>query len=155
MKLLSFAVWGDNPKYLLGATRNAILAKDIYPGWKCRFYVSNDVPSIILMNLSIYKNVDIVKMGPKGDWTGMYWRFLPTSETDVDVLISRDTDSRLNLREKLAVDQWLESDYGFHIMRDHPAHGFPVLGGMWGAKKGCLPDMKQMIESLSHTMRQN
>jgi hypothetical protein len=31
-------------------------------------------------------------------------------------------------------------------MRDHPAHGTAILGGMWGAKKGTVPDMKNMIE---------
>ena len=65
----------------------------------------------------------------------MFWRFEPAGEEDVDVMISRDTDSRLNLREKFAVEEWLESDKGFHIMRDHPHHGYPVLGGMWGANK--------------------
>ena len=34
-------------------------------------------------------------------------------------------------------------------MRDHPWHKFPVLGGMWGVKKGVLPHMKEMISSFS------
>ena len=31
-------------------------------------------------------------------------------------------------------------------MRDHPAHGFPILGGMWGAKKGAVPLMSKLID---------
>ncbi len=45
----------------------------------------------------------------------------------VDVVISRDADSPLSHRESVAVKEWLESDYTFHIMRDHPFHCDPVI----------------------------
>ena len=64
-------------------------------------------------------------------------------------MISRDTDSRLSLRERAAVDEWMESDKGFHIMRDHPYHRFPVLGGMWGVKRGVLSDMNNIITNFN------
>ena len=35
---------------------------------------------------------------------------------------------------KEAVDEWLNSNKDFHIMSDHPQHGVPILGGMWGAR---------------------
>jgi hypothetical protein len=77
----------------------------------------------------------------------MFWRFLPASESNVSVMISRDCDSRLSLREKLAVDEWLNSDKNFHIMRDHPCHGIEILGGMWGVKYPYLIDMKNHINN--------
>ncbi len=43
MKIISFSLWGQNPKYLTGAIRNAVLVKQIYPDWVCRFYVDNKV----------------------------------------------------------------------------------------------------------------
>jgi len=95
------------------------------------------------------KNVQVVERSEIGDWRGMYWRFEAASEPDVEVMISRDTDSRLSAREKAAVDEWLNSDKGFHIMRDHPWHKFPVLGGMWGVKKGVLSNMKELIKNFS------
>ena len=30
-KVIGFSLWGDNPKYTVGATRNAQLARKIYP----------------------------------------------------------------------------------------------------------------------------
>ena len=30
--------------------------------------------------------------------------------------------------------EFLESDSNLHVMRDHPAHGAFVMGGLWGAK---------------------
>tara|TARA_R110000824_G_scaffold71782_2_gene183640 strand:+ start:948 stop:1616 length:669 start_codon:yes stop_codon:yes gene_type:complete len=148
-KLITFSLWGQNPKYLVGAVRNAELAKEIYPDWMCRFYVGQSVPSQIIFQLESFDNVEVVQRPEFGDWRGMFWRFLPASEEGVEIMISRDADSRLSLREKAAVDEWLGGDKGFHIMRDHPYHKFPVLGGMWGVKSGTLPNMSQLIEQFA------
>ena len=145
-KIISFSLWGTNPIYNVGAIRNAELAKDIYPEWICRYYVGKSVPSEIIEKLNSFDNTEIIFMDADGDWTGMFWRFYPASEDDVDVVIVRDCDSRLNPREKEAVDEWLQSDKGFHIMRDHPWHNTAILGGMWGAKKGVVTEMKPLIE---------
>ena len=59
-------------------------------------------------------------------------------------MISRDADSRLGFREKAAVDEWLSSNKDFHIMRDHPNHGVPILGGMWGVKGNILSNIKNI-----------
>ena len=151
MKLITFSLWGQDPKYLIGAIRNAELASTVYPDWICRFYVGKSVPSSIISKLAKFSNVQIYAKDEWGDWKGMYWRFEPASEDNIEAMISRDTDSRLNLRERAAVDEWLESDKGFHIMRDHPWHKFPVLGGMWGVKKGVVPNMKEMIQEFGGT----
>jgi len=75
----------------------------------------------------------------------MFWRFLPASDPDMDILIVRDTDSRLGLRERLAVNEWLESGKNFHIMRDHPQHGTLILGGMWECRKNVIPYMLGLV----------
>ena len=95
MKLLSFAVWGNDPKYLLGATKNAILAEEGYPGWKCRFYVSGEVPFSWVYNLRKIRNTEVIQIPKLGDWTFSFNRFLSMSEPDVEVMVSRDADSRL------------------------------------------------------------
>jgi hypothetical protein len=140
-KLISFCLWGDNPVYNIGAIRNAEIAKEIYPDWVCRYYIGKSTPANTIEKLKTFDNVEIVEMVEEGDWTGMFWRFYPASEEGVDVVIVRDCDSRLNLREKEAVLEWLNSDKGFHIMRDHPAHGTEILGGMWGSKKGVIENI--------------
>ena len=147
MKIIAFSLWGDNPKYTFGAIKNVKLAEELFPDWICRFYVGKSVPQSILSQLQKKDNVEIVRMDENGDWSGMFWRFHPCSEKDVDVVLSRDTDSRLTQREKDAVDEWMNSDKGFHIMRDHPWHAAPILGGMWGCKRGVLSEMTPLIES--------
>ncbi len=145
-KIISFSLWGANPVYNVGAIRNAELAKEIYPDWICRFYYGRSTLNETLEKLKSFDNVELIDMEVDGDWTGMFWRFYPASDNDVDITIVRDCDSRLNMREKYAVEEWLNSDKGFHIMRDHPAHGTEILGGMWGSKKGAIKNMKLLID---------
>ena len=147
LKIISFSLWGSDLKYLVGAQKNADLIDKIYPGWTGRFYIAETTPYSFIADLESRENCEAIIRPGMGDWRSMFWRFEPAGESDVDVMISRDTDSRINLREKAAVDEWLASDKGFHIMRDHPWHKFPVLGGMWGVKKGVLPDMKNLIDN--------
>ena len=149
LKIISYSLWGTDLKYLVGAQRNADLIDEIYPGWVGRFYIAETTPYSFIADLESRENCQVIIKPGMGDWKSMYWRFEPAGESNVDVMISRDTDSRINLREKAAVDEWLASDKGFHIMRDHPWHKFPVLGGMWGAKKGVLSDMKDLINNFA------
>lgn len=131
-KIISFSLWGKNPKYTIGAIKNSQLSKTIYPDWNCRFYCANDVPENILQSLS--QDSEVIKTGKNGNWKFTTERLLAID--DAEVVIFRDTDSRLNLREKAAVDAWLCGDKTIHVMRDHPYHGgFPILAGMWGIKK--------------------
>jgi hypothetical protein len=142
-KVISFSLWGDNPKYTIGAIRNAELTPIIYPGWISRFYCGESVPTDIIKTLISLPNTEVIMMDVDGDWTGMFWRFYACE--DSDIMLSRDTDSRLSLREKLAVDEWLSSDKDFHIMRDHPYHNTEILGGMWGVRNGLLKNIKELI----------
>ncbi len=144
-KIIAFALWGNNPKYTLGAIRNAELIQTIFPGWIARFYIGTSTDKSVGRKL-LELGSEVVNMPVPGDWTGMFWRFLPAGEEDVGVMLSRDADSRLNLREKAAVDEWLASNKDFHIMRDHPAHTAVIMGGMWGARGAFLKNIKQQID---------
>jgi hypothetical protein len=149
LKVISFSLWGSNPKYTVGAIRNAEIALDLYPDWECHYHVASDVPDDILETLSSLPNTYLyIKSGP-ADWRGMFWRFETSYYPNIDISIFRDTDSRLSLREKAAVDEWLNTDKSFHIMRDHPYHGFPILGGMWGYRKNYLYDMKKLLNGFN------
>lgn len=143
-KIIAFSLWGNNPKYTIGAIKNAILAKEHYPGWVARFYVGADVDEAIITALK-ENNAEVVVMVTTGNWTGMFWRFLPAADVNVEVMISRDADSRLSKRESEAVDEWMKSNMMFHIMRDHPHHNAPILGGMWGVKAPLLRNIDKMM----------
>jgi protein O-GlcNAc transferase len=147
MKVISFSLWGDNPIYTEGAIRNADLAQELYPDWVCWYFVGQSVPKETVAELKRRNNTQVISMEEEGDWSGMFWRFYPASDPRVEVMVSRDTDSRLSRREKEAVNEWLRSGKSFHIMRDHPYHGTPILGGMWGVKFPKLKDLTKWIDS--------
>jgi hypothetical protein len=149
-KIISFSLWGTNQKYTYGAIKNADLALTVYPDWICRYYIGNSVPNEVLQELGNRKNVEIVQMNEEGSWNSMFWRFIPICEDDTEIMISRDCDSRLSMREKLCVDEFIKSDKLFHKMLDHPWHG-GIMGGMWGAKKGILKNIDNLINSWSKT----
>jgi len=160
-KIVSFSLWGDGENYTLGAVLNADIAKEQWPDWICRYYVAPSVPSAVLEELESRDNVEIVReqeisdildveiqggKGWEGEPLGMFWRMLAAAEEDVEVVIIRDTDSRLHIRDKKAVEEWLQSDKKFHIMRDNCQHGFPICGGLWGVRDGALSDIVDVIK---------
>lgn len=148
--VISFSLWGADPKYIIGAIKNSIIAKDLFPGWVCRFYIGQstvvEVPEAI-NQLKKLANVELIYMQSQGNWESMFWRFLAFSDENIDVVICRDTDSRLTKREKSAINQWLNSTKNFHIIRDHPYHSRKILGGMWGGRGDKLKEMKSLINS--------
>jgi hypothetical protein len=148
-KYLSFSLWGNNPLYNIGAIRNAELWKTIYPEWDMVVYYDNSVPKETIDSL-VSLNVMTIDMTNSGTY-GTFWRFFAISLPNCELAIFRDADSRISIREKMAVDEWIESKKSLHVMRDHPAHGIPygnnslgILGGMWGIKNGIIPLMDMM-----------
>jgi hypothetical protein len=151
MKVISFCLWGNDPKYCTGAIKNAKIAAQLYPDWECWFYlpVNGDIAphnNLVVAGVELMRlpNVKVLQSERPGNWTMMLDRFLPADK--VEVMISRDCDSRLSQREKEAVDEWLASPKGFHIMRDHPWHGTKILGGMFGIKQGCLSNFSHLLD---------
>lgn len=148
-KLISFCLWGDDPKYCVGAVKNAMLRKEIYPDWVSRFYVHKDVPQEYVEKLKSIEGTEVVILDSAPGWSFTLERFKAIDDPEVERAIFRDTDSRLNEREKAAVEDWEKSKTILHIMKDHPYHGgFPILAGMWGLyKRENLGSIEEAIES--------
>lgn len=143
-KLISFSLWGDNPMYNEGILTNVELAKEFYPDWICKIYFDRSVSKRTILKLSFKHNVELEFLDPAPIY-GMFWRFFAFEEENVSHVIIRDADSRLDEREAVAVQRWIESNKDLHIIRDHPCHGLKVMGGMWGAKTERLKNMKNLI----------
>ena len=147
--IISFSLYGNNPRYTHNAIINAILAQKIYKGWICRFYYDNTVPNNIIEILESFNNVNLVKVDTTSSIASaekMFWRFYPASENDVAVMIVRDADAWLGFRDAFLVKKWIESDKMFHIIRDHCYHTVRIMGGMWGVKRGKLPQLKNICQ---------
>jgi len=144
-KIVSYSLYGNDPRYLDGAVENSRLVKTVYPGWIMRVYFDKSLPESMI-NFLRDQEVELVDMTNNTIKNEMSWRFLPAAEIDLERFISRDIDSRLSEREFLAVQEWINSGKPFHVLKDHPSHSsYSISGGMWGAVGGSLPDIKKWI----------
>lgn len=150
-KVISYSLWGDNTRYTVGAIHNSILAKYYYPGWISRFYCANNVPTEIINKLASFDSNEVIMVDDPANWTGMFWRFYAAA--DADIMISRDADARLSSREACAVADWLATNKSFHIIRDHPYHARPIMGGMWGCRNGILSNIMDLIQDFNKSDR--
>ena len=132
--IFSFALYGKNDRYCLGILLNIDFINKYYNDWEIYIYYS-EVPQKILDEINKKQHVKMIKCDDtKYIWEGMFWRFYPFMLDDVDIFLSRDADSLVSEREMNLVDNWIKSDKCFHIIRDHPRHTQPIMGGMFGVK---------------------
>lgn len=130
-KYIIFQIWGSDPLFLIGLIENIKLAPSIYPGWKIRIYFNN-VPDQWLELIKTFP-VELIKEKFNDKLRFQIWRILPLFDKKIDIFICRDTDSRINFREKVAVEEWINLEKPIHIMRDHPTgHKTIILAGMCG-----------------------
>lgn len=118
-----------------------MLARRDWPGWTLRMW-HGGVPAEtirILQSLgaeTISMDAEVQTTTPR---LCMFWRFRAALDETATRFIIRDADARLSPRDAAAVQEWVASGRLFHTMHDHPEHGVPILGGMWGAVSGFLP----------------
>jgi len=146
--LISMCLFGKSPSiYTKGAIQNAKLRDKIYPDFKIRFYVDENVDETIVSQLLEEKAEVFIYRSLPGR-AGQLMRFLPLAGDDDDddrVTIVRDCDSRINLREKVAVSEFLKSGKRFHLMYEHMHPKNTIFGGMFGVRGG-IPKLCEKIQ---------
>jgi len=110
-----------------------------------RVYHDHTVPEYVIHTLKL-NDVELVNMSGSSA-NKMTWRFFAASDPSVSRVCCRDIDSRLSLRERSAVEEWITSGKAFHVMRDHPSHSlFALSGGMWCTRSGEIPDIEDLLK---------
>ena len=134
-QVISYSLYGNQLRFLVGAIKNAELANRFFPGFTVRYYYGRTVPKWVLSTLILFKNVELIRVDEVEDNIARTWRFMACADGNVDVVLCRDVDARLSLREAEAHQEFLDSDFGFHIIRDHPTgHGYLISAGMFAMK---------------------
>ena len=85
--------------------------------------------------IAAYKTKKKIKTTTKIQFNKTMWRFFPAACKVVN--ISRDADSRINMREAYAAKEWLMTDYPLHRIFDSVFFQNPILAGLWGSKPIC------------------
>jgi hypothetical protein len=138
MKYISYSLWGANKVYSYGVIENVLDAKKYYEGWIVRVHYNDTVPTNIIDWLKKQDNVEVVHHpGTKAKASNTLWRFEDLFIKDA-ITVVRDADSRITERELVLVNEWLQSDKDFHIVRDHKHHTCPIIAGAFGVRNNCL-----------------
>lgn len=137
MKVFSFTLFGSLDRYCKGMIINIKEIEKRFPDFYIWIYIANDVPQTYIDEFYRHPNVKLIFTDYKND-TAKMCRFLPIDDPDVELMIVRDADSRVYFRDETSVRDFMSSSKLFHIIRDHRVHTIPILGGLWGAKKGCF-----------------
>lgn len=144
--VISFTLWGSDPRYLRGALQNVLAARELYEGWACRFYVDESVDTQLLDALAA-EGAEVRMDSCSDERTRLTRRFLVADDSSVGRFLVRDCDSVVSAREAAAVDEWVRSGLPFHVMRDWYTHTDPMLAGMWGGLAGAFPDLEGVLKS--------
>jgi hypothetical protein len=143
--VISFSLYGFVNKYIGGLLQNCRDINRIYPDFWIYVYMGNDFDRSILNGVfDSISNLKLIETGCQGH-VNMTYRFFAIDDENVEIMFSRDADSRLNLRDQYCINEFLKSDKRFQIIRDHPQHRALILGGMWGIKKGLIASVKQLF----------
>jgi hypothetical protein len=142
--VISFSLWGTAPFYCYGAMINLVLSRTIYPGWSCRYYVDATVPRPCVAFLRD-NGADVRNMEDEYPGVGLFQRFLVMNDPAVGRFLVRDCDARLSGGEADLVQQWIDSDYPFHVVRDHVLHNELMIGCTWAGRTDCGIDIVELM----------
>jgi hypothetical protein len=158
-KIISFSLYDIDKEYsnkknfFKGIFVNYHLAKKIYPDWIIRIYIPSKEKNHFIDMISNFKDIELILIDTNICLRAL--RFLPYDDKDVDIWISRDLDSIVNMREKVAVDDWNKnySDKEFHILTDNVNHKM-IHGGMIGFKNNInTTQPKNLLEFLINSSK--
>jgi hypothetical protein len=148
-QVISYSLYGNEMRFNVGAIKNAELAQRFFPGFISRYYYGRTVPKWVLSTLLTFPNVELIRVDDVENSISRTWRFMACLDTNIDVVLSRDVDARLSLREAEAHQEFLDSQFNFHIIRDHPTgHNYVISAGMFAMKTQAYGNLmhKKLLE---------
>lgn len=132
----SYCLYGKfNPKYYYGLQNNIKFIQCRFPSALIHIWFGSDVEESHL-NFSM-KNVKIFRLKITGYKVPVY-RFFSIDEPGIDIVFSRDCDSMISEREIKFINEFIESQYLLHTIRDHRGHHMMFMAGLFGIKKKIL-----------------
>lgn len=136
MYVFSFCLYGpEHPYYYRGMLENIELIQKHFPDWNTYVYLGTDVPDHTRERLASYPSVVLRETGITGPKT-MVHRFFAIDEPGVDLMLVRDSDSRIHWKDRWAIREFLrQPQYVGHAIRDNVVHKVQLCGGLWGMRK--------------------
>lgn len=165
-KVISYALFSADGTGTLATWLSDGIQKQVsgaslyYPDWVIRVHAIGLTDAMIqeLLSYSNIAPVEVVRCHTnsilsRSSSAKMISRFLVYDDPTVYHSIIRDVDGRFSPRELMATNQWVGSKYKFHVMRDHKWHSVPIMGGMFGMKRGVLSGGLTMTDLVNNAMK--
>jgi hypothetical protein len=128
--LISYCLYGDVTKYYpsLDININNILK------YNYNIIIICDDINFKILKIK-YPSIKIIVGENYSIKNKMLWRLIPIFLNISDILFIRDADSIITDYEFVLMNNFIISDKNFHIIRNHPLHFMPIMGGLFGIKK--------------------
>lgn len=140
LNVFSFCIYGpEQPKYHGDLLRNIDIITEHFPDWRIFIYVGADTTESYIRTLNSYPNVLLRFTNIVGHKNSVH-RFFAIDEPNVNLMMVRDADSHVHWKDRWAINDFLASGKGVHMIRDHPWHTCRILAGLWGIRKGVLKE---------------
>lgn len=143
----SFCLYGPpNLRYYPRLLENLDIIKEHFPGWVAYVYIGEGVTDQTIQEITSHPIARVRMTGVAGE-RNMIHRFFAIDEPDVDLMLSRDADSYVHWKDRWAIKKFVESpQFVAHSIRDSPAHGAALLGGLWGIRKSAGLNIQSLHE---------
>lgn len=115
MKVISYSIWGNKPKYLAGLLNNYKMWEENFSDMELWIYHDSSIPSNYLDRMPKARHI---KKEDSIDTSGTFWRFTAIDEAD-EVWV-RDADAILKVRNRILADLWYTTGKSFANFREHP-----------------------------------
>lgn len=138
VKTFGFCLYGPyNPKYYIGLKENIQIINEKFPDFLTFVWLGNNVDKQKLIELVSTENLSNVRFLEVNlsDCKLTVFRFLSIDISGVEVVFSRDTDSRINERDEWCIKKFIDSPQLIHTIRDHKGHFDSMMGGLSAIKK--------------------
>jgi len=127
MKVFSFCIYGTERNYYDGLLENIQIIHEYFPDFKILIY-----KGICDSSWIFDERCKVIETHKEGV-INMLYRYLPIGIADIGFI--RDADSRIIERDRWCIQEFLNSSFSYHIIRDHYWHKEPIMGGIFGWKK--------------------
>jgi hypothetical protein len=138
LRVISFVLFHDRPSrfmsYYGGLIHNIRLIYTHLPGWVVRVYYDRSLNAMLDLVRALGAQTFPMTVDEERPQRARLWRFLAVDDDNVEVFLSRDSDSRFTPREAILIREWIDSNKSVHMIRDHENHNKFMLAGMWGAR---------------------
>jgi hypothetical protein len=136
-KCVSFCLYGNDNVYLDKFVDNLPIYKKFFPDYKIYLFATENYK--LNLQLLNFENLIIEYKSYQDSSIGMMWRYIPILENKADVCFIRDVDYLPSEVEINLINQFLQSNSTFHIIRAHYDHVMPIMGGLFGIKSPLYP----------------